>query len=615
MQPKTQVSSWQVFKEFLSILWRYRQLFYVPLIMTFGLQILWIVPRVAFPLLVAYLQASDSAGVGLMLLILLVNNYASYKLEMNAARARVKYIRCEFNNRYLMECIVPIVHLGYRFHVSFPAPRTEGRLDDADEIADMAEWMVENLVSSLMQFVLSFIPLALVMPPMIAFTFVVLIMFVRLTVKMIQTAEADRLKLRAAFETKRDQTNEMVEGNATIEINGATDRKVAALQNHLDNNLTPVRRQEAEHWLTGYGARREQLMQVSSTVNVSVLAACVLFPDVCTALTGKPTMSIPEMMLINGLVQPMFQSLWAMANVITNYVPRSMRIHSLIELTKAKTSRPISDHPVPLPKGDVEFQGIGVVFEYGDDPYAYLRNMVPGEEDTPVQKPAENGNMHIGPLDFVIKAGQKVAIVGKTGCGKTTLTNLLLGRILPVAGTLLVNGVDMVDIDPKELMAMCGVVTQDTVVFRTTALSNITIDDTSITKETAQHALQIASLDKDLQLDTVVGERGLMLSGGQRQRLTIARAVVKNPRAFILDEATASLDARTEADIQIALEEEYQRGHQPTVVAIAHRFSTIKDYDLILVMDKGQIVERGTHAELMQLGGKYAEMAKLQGMH
>ncbi|GAB4344978.1 MAG: ABC transporter ATP-binding protein/permease [Gammaproteobacteria bacterium] len=217
-------------------------------------------------------------------------------------------------------------------------------------------------------------------------------------------------------------------------------------------------------------------------------------------------------------------------------------------------------------------------------------------------------------VDFVVPPGGKVAVVGPSGSGKSTLARLLFRFYDVWEGRVLIDGQDVREVTQASLRNAIGIVPQDTVLFNDTIYYNILYGRPTASREEVERAAQLAHIhDFIVSLpqgyETVVGERGLKLSGGEKQRVAIARAILKNPRIMVFDEATSSLDSRSEQSIQEALGELAE--HHTTLV-IAHRLSTIVDADQILVMEQGRIVERGTHGELLARQGHYAAMWELQ---
>jgi len=217
-------------------------------------------------------------------------------------------------------------------------------------------------------------------------------------------------------------------------------------------------------------------------------------------------------------------------------------------------------------------------------------------------------------ISFTAQPGQMVALVGSSGAGKSTIASLL-ARLYDVDdGSVRLSGVDVRDLSFQSLRDTVGVVTQDGHLFHESIRANLSLAAPDATDDLLWDALRRARLDDVVAdmadgLDTVVGERGYRLSGGQRQRLTIARLLLGSSRVVVLDEATASLDSESEAAVQQALNEALAGR---TSIVIAHRLSTVRAADLILVVEDGRIVERGTHRQLLGRGGRYAVLYETQ---
>ena len=231
-----------------------------------------------------------------------------------------------------------------------------------------------------------------------------------------------------------------------------------------------------------------------------------------------------------------------------------------------------------------------------------------GYGKTDQTKLLDNFNLHI-------KAGEKVGLVGRSGAGKSTLVNLLLRFYDVDSGKILIDGQDIASVSQESLRRQIGMVTQDTSLLHRTVRENIAYgrpnatDSEIITATEQAHAdefiSQLADVKGNKGLDTQVGERGVKLSGGQRQRIAIARVMLKNAPILLLDEATSALDSEVEHAITESLN---QMMAGKTVIAIAHRLSTIAELDRLVVMDKGRIVEQGSHAELLAKNGVYAKL-------
>ena len=259
--------------------------------------------------------------------------------------------------------------------------------------------------------------------------------------------------------------------------------------------------------------------------------------------------------------------------------------------TQAQIRAPAHPHALPQPvQGRISCEHLG---------FAY-----PAHPDLQVLKD----------LDFTIEPGARVALVGASGAGKTTLFQLFLRFYDPQPGALRFDGIDLRDLDPAELRGHIAVVPQDPVIFGADAWENIrygldTVPDAAVRRAAdAAHASEF--LDRlPNGFNTFLGERGVRLSGGQRQRIAIARAILRDPALLLLDEATSALDAESERLVQLALEE-LMKGR--TSIVIAHRLATVRKVDRILVLDQGHLVADGTHEALMSQGGLYALLAALQ---
>ena len=217
-------------------------------------------------------------------------------------------------------------------------------------------------------------------------------------------------------------------------------------------------------------------------------------------------------------------------------------------------------------------------------------------------------------ISFTVNSGQKVAVVGQSGSGKSTLVKLLFRFYDTVQGNITIDNQDIKQVSQKSLRKHIGIVPQDTVLFNDTLFANVQYGNPNASDAQVRKAIEmahltefIASLPKGEQ--TMVGERGLKLSGGEKQRVAIARTILKDPAILIFDEATSSLDSQSEQAILKAINEVAKNR---TSVVIAHRLSTIVDSDNIIVMNQGEIVEQGSHQELLALSGQYSKMWQLQ---
>ena len=266
----------------------------------------------------------------------------------------------------------------------------------------------------------------------------------------------------------------------------------------------------------------------------------------------------------------------------------------LMELLHTRSDVSSPEHPqqAPWPMNGSSLSLRGVNFNYPSRPTQQALDGLSGE----------------------VRAGQTVAIVGPSGAGKTTLFSLLMRFYTPQQGELLLDGVPITHMDLQALRQRIGVVPQEAVIFSGTVMENIRYGRPEATEAEVMAAAHSAFAQEFIAelpsgYDTYLGDRGVRLSGGQRQRIAIARAILKNPPLLLLDEATSALDANSERMVQAALETAMQGR---TTLVIAHRLATVQRADCIWVLDKGRLVEQGTHEELIQRGGLYASLAALQ---
>ena len=220
----------------------------------------------------------------------------------------------------------------------------------------------------------------------------------------------------------------------------------------------------------------------------------------------------------------------------------------------------------------------------------------------------------IDKLSFTINKGESIALVGSSGSGKTTIANLLNGFFNANSGNIIIDGINITDIKRESLYKNISIVTQESILFNDTIFNNIKIGNLDSNREDIINAAKEANAhdfikDQVNGYDTVIGDYGNKLSGGQKQRLTIARAMLKSPSILILDEATSSLDSESEKKIQDAINKLMDG---KTSLIIAHKFSTIKKCDKIILIDKGRIVAQGTHDELINSNSLYKNMNELQ---
>ena len=317
---------------------------------------------------------------------------------------------------------------------------------------------------------------------------------------------------------------------------------------------------------------------------ISVAMAIMLWLAASDVRHG--VMTIGDFVLINAFMMQLFMPLNFLGFVyreIRGATANIENMFSLMGMTSKVLEQPNSPD-LKISVGDVVFKDVS--FAYHDE-RAILKC-----------------------VDLTIRGGQQVAIVGTSGAGKSTLVKLLFRSYDTLGGSILVDGQNIASVSLRSLRESIGIVPQDTVLFNDSIFENIRYGNPAASDNQVLEAIKLAYLEdfiKELPdgFDTVVGERGLKLSGGEKQRVTIARTILKRPAILVFDEATSSLDSESERSIMEALNE-ISRGY--TSLIIAHRLSTIINADKIIVMDHGEIVEEGSHSELLEIGNKYADL-------
>ena len=340
-------------------------------------------------------------------------------------------------------------------------------------------------------------------------------------------------------------------------------------------------------------ARRRELSGPLSEVLITLGLVFILILGGMAVLQGElfPSVFILFVILFARLIPPV-QSIVRVYNNLQKANAAAQRVYEILDADETIVEKPDA----------VVLHSFADAIEYRHVSFAYQTD--PNAEPVYVLRD----------INLRIPKGKTIAIVGPSGAGKTTLVDLVPRFYDCTQGQILFDGIPLRDLNINSLRSQIGFVSQNCILFNDTVANNIAFGRTDYTMDSVRHAAQVAHADEFIQLmeqgyNTPIGDRGMNLSGGQRQRLSIARAVLKDPPLLILDEATSALDTESELSVQQALNHLMQGR---TCIVIAHRLSTIFHADEIIVMDRGRIVERGTHQQLIDLGGLYRRLVDMQ---
>lgn len=370
-------------------------------------------------------------------------------------------------------------------------------------------------------------------------------------------------------------------------ISGARIIKAFNAQKYVRDNFERTN-QEHKEISRSIFTRQELASPLSEFLGISV-AVGVLFFGGWLQMKGELGMTLPEFVVYIAFYWRVLEPSKAIANAYAN-VQRGLvsgnRIFAILDVASEIKNR---ENPIPLKSFEEGIKFENVSFKYSQEPV--LKN-----------------------VSLEIKKGQMVAIVGPSGAGKSTMADLIPRFYDVTSGSITLDGKDIRDYNQKDLISLMGIVTQEAILFNDTIYNNITFGMENVTREEVENAARIANAEEFILAmedgyDTNIGDRGAKLSGGQRQRIAIARAVLKNPPILILDEATSALDTESERLVQDALTKLMKNR---TSIVIAHRLSTIQHADSIVVLQDGQIVEQGSHHQLLTNKGLYSHLCELQ---
>ena len=354
-------------------------------------------------------------------------------------------------------------------------------------------------------------------------------------------------------------------------------------------------------------AVQRSIFLVGLTLLASIATAIVYGFGGVMAVHG--TLTIGTLLALAALLARLYAPLTALSNVRVDVMTALVSFDRVFEVLDLKPMVQEPEHPIPLPSGPVGVELRDVTYSYPSAEQVSLASL-----ETVSTSDTGAGEQVLKGVSFTVEPGEMVALVGPSGAGKTTITGLLSRLYDPSDGSVRIGGVDLRDADTDSLRDTVGVVTQEAHMFHDTIRANLLYARPGASDQQLEDVLRAAQVWELVQrlpfgLDTLVGDRGHRLSGGEKQRLSIARLLLKAPSLVVLDEATAHLDSESEVAVQRALDTALEGR---TSVVIAHRLSTVRGADRILVVQDGRIVEQGPHAQLLTQGGLYADLYRTQ---
>ena len=544
------------------------------------------VANVGIPLvlkdIVDYLEKTDKAMMVLPVMLLLAYGLLRLGNSMfnelrDAVFAKVRY---RAMRRLSTKVLTHLHDLSLRFHLERQTGGLSRDLErGARSVSSILNYMTFSILPMLVEFTLVAVVLLGNYPVIFALvTFGSVVIYVGFTLAVTEWRMEYRHNMNRLDSEANTRAFDSLINYETVKYFGNENIELQRFDHTLEQWEENAIKSQTSMSLLNFGQ--------AAIIAVSVTIIMVLATDGVV----KGELSIGDLVLVNAFLLQLFIPL-NFLGVVYRQIKYSLADmdHVFKLLEKKSEIIDVEDaRPLTLKQGSIRFEAVD--FGYNQD-----RQILHG-------------------VDFEVEPGRKVAVVGHSGAGKSTLSRLLYRFYDVSGGKVLLDGQDVRQVTQQSLRDAIGIVPQDTVLFNDTIYYNLAYGNPKSSRAEIEKAAEMAHIREFIeelpqQWDTVVGERGLKLSGGEKQRVAIARTMLKRPKILIFDEATSSLDTKTEQAIQETLKEVSE---DRTTLVIAHRLSTVVDADRILVMDKGRIVEQGSHRKLLELDGIYARMWALQ---
>lgn len=510
----------------------------------------------------------------LIYLLVIAQNVPMHTLFVRYLSRAVRTVQMELRR----SLVVKMQELSLSFHDQSRRGALQSKiLRDVDSIEMLSRQVYNTLLNAVIMMVAA-LSATLATRPTMALYFIVAVPVSVVLIRSFQQSVRDRQSVfRREVENMAAQVSEMVERIPTTRAHGLEVWEINGMQGRLEKIRTAGERLDFT----------SELFASSSWVSFQVSQFCCLLFSAWLVYRGQIT--VGQAMMYHGYFGMLVGAVGGILAIWPVFITGAEAMRSIGEVLEASDVE-ITVGKKPVTSVDGHFFFDDVSFQY------------------PKQKEFAVRNFHL-----IVPPGDCIAVVGSSGSGKSTLMNLLIGFLKPTSGRILLDGSDMSDLNMQEYRHSIAVVPQVTVLFSGTLRENIVYGLEKVDEEHLRRCVTMANLDEVVShmpngLETIIGERGATLSGGQRQRVSIARAMLRNPRVLILDEATSALDVFSEKVVQDALSR-LLKGR--TTFIVAHRLSTIRQANRILVMDHGRLVESGTHESLLAANGVYTRMHAL----
>jgi subfamily B ATP-binding cassette protein HlyB/CyaB len=568
---------------FMGAIWKYRRMFTEVLVASFFLQIFALVSPLIFQVVIDKVLVHQSMST-LDVLAIGLGGIAIFECVLTILRT---YLFSHTTNRIDVELGARLFrHLLALPMAYFRARRAGDSVARVRELENIRNFLTSSALTLVIDLVFTFVFIAIMFMYSTVLTIVVLASLPLYAIISAGATPLFKRRLDEKFRLGAENQAFLVES-----LNGVETLKAMAVE--------PQMQRRWEEQLANYVSASMKVLQLANVASNSIQLiskitfAAILYVGAKLVISGD--LSVGELVAFNILAGRVTQPILRLAQIWQDFHQARISVERLGDIlnTPAEPAQTSSHAGLPPIRGDIKFEN--VTFRYRIDGPPVLRD-----------------------VDLTIPAGQFMGIVGASGSGKSTVARLIQRLYVPEGGRVLIDGTDLAVADPAWLRRQIGVVLQENILMNRSVRENIALADPGMPLDRVIEAAQLAGAHEFILgmpegYDTMVGERGDTLSGGQRQRVAIARALLNNPRILIFDEATSALDYESERAVQDNMAA-IAKGR--TVIVIAHRLSTVRRADRIITIEKGQIVEDGTHDELIRSKGRYAILHMMQsGLH